>query len=1024
MIFLEELREASRQDRGSSEENSESAQGQEPTAGGDEVARPDYQDSLEEDPLGENPRGPVENNPAFETIAALTDTPGTQPEEGNLTTNNDTPTPAEGGPTWRKRNNIFSRMWREISVVPTLTEDTIPILIRCFQEEDWNDWGDCEARDAVDFLKEWKQQAKEWKLSPGTAEKLIKEFGSCRDDKKKVRNTLHQMAAKVKEAYPPERVHGTNAETNMRAHLVQTAATKTEKDRMEALNTEMKMVKDRHDLTPVIEALGKVKDLAPGENLRGQSTETTDRLRMEATLTDAISALVPAVNMVTKSPITSRSIILFAILASAGAVLRDPGDTMMIKNVKIGLHEDETGGRLLSVIWQKEDMEFIQNTEFTDYTDFTKVEARLENLIKNLTFNGDPQMKHEENEEELTKRHCDCVLTTSFPRQNTNRTWVMPHEEVYGSLCHTNDQPSRNKYRVTVRATEQGPECTITPTNETRNRIEEAYQSPSKDLVNALNHNRRHPCITKGGYNLNRIPRSAVMTKKTETLIECILHCTFRHTCTSWMFHDTTRTCWILSITRKYQFAETKEDRARIYTGQRACTPCGLAAKIELPANDRDIWENRCSLTLNAGEENPLKCPCDAIKTYKNNLGRLKAAAMRNGNNNIKEPVNRSIKKDLPKAFQNLLRGPNKIRTGAFLSKLISKGNDIVTRNPSMVVQGMKYAGDIFGLLSDAAKLTAEITNQHNTNRNHNERTKTNRVWFKKTGEIENLLEGRLQTNGAIRRALSVMEETLATATTQKQLALQETATTDPRQMDRGSPAIQIGADWGDTTSKTTLTQIGTNNTRTAATVCPVPTDLDRDLQESPALEGEVDPAITSPEEEWKTDCMHQMEAGEPYLTRCNPGGNPRAWRQTWSTKIETKEGQLSLVRLAPTTPHPTSYTMECNNGPIKITTRGILVILMEVGCEIRTPNGRQLIKKEVTQSKAMANYWILYNKNLNWDYTNDQITDVWHSTAIAIILILMAIEAVRQSVRRYRQTQRRSTGNPQQGSPREPRSN
>ena len=336
----------------------------------------------------------------------------------------------------------------------------------------------------------------------------------------------------------------------------------------------------------------------------------------------------------------------------------------------------------------------------------------------------------------------------------------------------------------------------------------------------------------------------------------------------------------------------------------------------------------------------------------------------------------------------------------------------------------MKYAGDIFKLFSDAVKLTAEITKRFNSKENHNGSTTTKRVWFKRTGEIENLLEGKLQTNGAIRRALSVLEETLATATTQKHLALQGTTTTNPGQVDKGYPAIQIGADWGDTTSKTTLTPIGTNNTRATATICPVPTDLDRDLQESPALEGEIDPATTTTEGKWRTDCMHQMGAGEPYLTKCNPGGNPKAWRQTWSTEIETKEGRLIMVRLAPNTPDPTTYIMECNNGPIKITTRGILVILMEIGCEIRTTNGRQLIKKEITQRTAMTNYWILYNTNLNWDYTKDQITDIWHSTAIAIILIMMAIEAVRQAVRRYRQTPRNSTENPQQGSPREQRSN
>ena len=75
-IFREELKETSRLERGSSEESSESANGREPSEGSDEVAQTECLDSPKEDPPGDDhSRGAVEENPNYQMLEDITNTP-------------------------------------------------------------------------------------------------------------------------------------------------------------------------------------------------------------------------------------------------------------------------------------------------------------------------------------------------------------------------------------------------------------------------------------------------------------------------------------------------------------------------------------------------------------------------------------------------------------------------------------------------------------------------------------------------------------------------------------------------------------------------------------------------------------------------------------------------------------------------------------------------------------------------------------------------------------------------------------
>ena len=293
MIFLEELREASRQDRGSSEESSESAQGREPTAGGNEVARPDCLDSLEEDLREDNPQGSVEDNPNFQAIAAHPDTQGTQgvhPPEGVQTNKDNTLQSVERKRTWQERDNIFSRTWREITVAGmSPNEESMKYLGECLKDQEWGDWGDSENNDVNDFMQEWARILVEWKLSPRAVETLLRAIGKGKDSRNKNRMILLDMARKVRKAY-----HTNQASNKTKAAEVQGTMTENEKARIEKLNEELRTVNELPNMTVLEETWEKIRKLTPGETLRDQSTDPKEIWRIRGSLMEAITKMTPA----------------------------------------------------------------------------------------------------------------------------------------------------------------------------------------------------------------------------------------------------------------------------------------------------------------------------------------------------------------------------------------------------------------------------------------------------------------------------------------------------------------------------------------------------------------------------------------------------------------------------------------------------------------------------------------------------------------------------------------------------------
>ena len=988
-------------------------------AGGEDTSQGDPKDGLEPTP----PREPVENHPEFQKFQGMA-----QVQNGNgaggpeLTGGNDPQPPEKERSETVKGKNVLDKIMTMVQDMlngPT-DEESLKALATYIKHQDWSTYDKVPREKRRAFMEEWKKEIKEWKLSPQRAATLASELEKDWDSNGNQGWTIRQMGTNVKEVYPvdPTTQGGNRSKSRENAP----ATILSEEDRIYKMSGELKTVQNRPDQGPHAKAWKEIMSLEPGREPKRQATEVEERSRIMNTIQRATDILIPAVIMITKPPITSQIITILTILTiPACGMLTEPGDTMKIKDIRASLHEDETGQRLLSIIWKKEDVEFNHHTEFSDYSDFAEMEVRLENLTDALKASGRGQANSESMGDKLTRRHCDCVLSTDYPSQETNKTWVMPHEETYGSMCTVANPFQTNKYEVTVRATEQGPECTISPTNETKHKIEEANKTPSEDLVQTLNQNRRHPCITRGAYNLNRIPRGAITTKTTEKLIECILHCTFSSTCTSWMFHETRKTCWILSIARKYQFAEATEPWTKLYTGQRSCTPCGLAAKIELPDNDHNMWEDRCTLTLDTNTENPLKCPCDPTATYRENIDKLETAIVKNKRNSIREAVYQNVRAKLTDAIAKAMEGPAKAKVGAYLTKLMSVKPEDIKKAPRKILQGIEPSGDLMRLLSKAIELTAEVARKYKRTTQKKTTTTTNQAAHGKKGQIEALLKGELQTKGAILKALTLMEELITTAGTQKQLAMkgsENIGTTNPGE---DKATIRISADWGNQLSITTLTPITQGKSRTAATICPIPMSLDKDLKEGPALEGELDPTMIKQEENWKKNCMQQIVRGDQWLKDCNPGGQPQDWRTVWKTGIPTETGALSVVRITSRYKEKKTYIMDCNGKLSTVTAQGTTVLLVEAGCEMKTSKGEQFTGEHMGHGSKGATYWILYQAKLEWEYTQEQKTDIWHTTAIALILLVIAADTGRRWMMKHCKTST-PTPNPQQGSPREPR--
>ena len=971
------------------------------------------QDEVDNPPESNHPRGPIQYNPCYVALEKLAKTPAHDNQAMEPTEQPAHHTPKENKKTWKERKNLFQRLWRHVSDAGSSPdEETLSWLTKLITDEDWQDRGDTEDADAEKFMEEWSAKVRAWQLTQKSADMLIKGIGN-KDSKHKPQMILHKMGKVVEKMYSAHQPIGKGKGDN---------TAKSYRDTMIKMNREILSVQNRPEFSPMQEAWDKMKGLTPGEALRGQSTDTNERLRIEEAINGAIATLVPAVNMLTKSSITSQIMIILAILAVANGTLLNPGDTMEVAGITAGLHRDETGQRLLSILWEKEAVRVEHDTKRTDFSGFSELEERMETLTRGLDGEYNATVDTSAQLDKMTRRHCDCVLDSNYPSLETNRTWVLPHEESYGEMCSVGRKTPQNLYEVTVRDTEQGPECMISPTKETRTKIAEEYNAPSSDLVATLNRNRMHPCITKGGYNLNKIPRGEVATKKTQTLIECILHCTFSTTCTDWMFHEKTNRCWVLSISRKYQFAETREHGVQIYTGQRSCTPCGLAAKIELPRNNRDMWENMCTLTLDTTEENPLKCPCDATATYRSNLNKLKASVARNNRNNIRKTTHRTVLADLTLAIGTALKGPGNNQAWSRMTKLITHTGSMLTRDPPKILQTLDPSGGLTSLFSKAVKMTITIVNRERKNPKQSAPKPTSKVGRKELRELDSLLAGKLQTNRAIRRGLELLENTLETAGRRKQMAFQGPQREAPGSPATGIPAIEIAADWGGEITRTSLTPIGLGNTTTTATICPVPTTSNENYKEGPALQGELDPTTNNQEAQWKENCLDQITQHSPTLVDCNPGGQPKDWREVLEMRIPTKSGPLTLVRLAPKRPQRTLYIMDCNERLNTISATGVIVALMEAGCQIRTEEGEKIVPRTPKQGTNKASYWILHKTTIEWEYTQEQLADIWHSVLIAISLLIMAAEAVNRATKRCRRNAEPAAANPQQGSPRDAR--
>ena len=290
-MFLEDLNQTRRLERGSSEESSESANGREPSEGSDEVAQTECLDSPKQDPQGDDhPQGAVEENP----MLLVEDTQTAR----NLKQLEGPPT-TEAGPkrTWKERENLYRKIWQYIEDLGCSPQEELLLhFVDVLKEEDWKNRGDCEEGDVDGFMQEWARRAAEWKLPPQAAETFIKAIGKGKDSKNNTVMLLLEMKRRVKQAYSTNQ-----ASTKTKPSEVEETTAKSKIARIEKLNEELRTVRDPPNITILEETWKKIRKLVPGEILRDQPTDPTETRRIGESLREEITKMTPAALVILES---------------------------------------------------------------------------------------------------------------------------------------------------------------------------------------------------------------------------------------------------------------------------------------------------------------------------------------------------------------------------------------------------------------------------------------------------------------------------------------------------------------------------------------------------------------------------------------------------------------------------------------------------------------------------------------------------------------------------------------------------
>ena len=902
----------------------------------------------------------------------------------------------EATPTTNAKNicNEVINDFNGLSKTPT--GEDLNFLVGCIKDKDWG--SDHSQKDTQEMLDAWKATLANWNLDEERKNTLVQAFGNCEDNKKTKRTALRSMKTLVTRETPQD--------------------PKTSVSWAETMNKDLTLIPNTHEHRGVQEGLIRemcktweaIDKIEPGARLRGQSTETAERISIKGDLERYTKKLRPLVNITIHPSFMSSFIIMATMLATAQGLLARPGDTQTELDTTARLHVDETGAMMLSLEWEEQTLDITYQTRVTNFEQISDLEEDVAALAKALGPGiNNKDVKHPK--EPIARRHCDCILETEYPTDKANNTWLVPHEEDQGHLCRTDGDPEQ-KYEVTVRITHQGPECAIRPTNKTRNKISGAYGGTGQELVKTLNHNRRHPCVTNGGYNLNKIPRTEIATRSVESLIECILHCMFRKACTNWMFHEKQGKCWLLSINRKYPFEEVHRNDTKIYTGERACTPCGLTADIKLPNNDRDMWEDKCALTLDPKRENPLKCPCDTEATYRNNAKYLSLLYNKTKENNIRRVPGITLQSagDVVKNMFNLA-GPTVFKQ---LRRTLQdrgnpmKGMDLLEWATTLAIDQPTKA-----LLNKALSATAKLTPGNPTD--IQDRTTTLTTPNRITDQAWKLLRGQLQTNSAIRKALENVDDAITSASTQKHMQSTGTEQRRPDDTMTTETGIMISLDWGDKITRTKLNPIRRANKTTQVTVCPIPTSITGDNKEAQTLEGNL--LVPGQKSARVTKCAKEIQNGMAYLQNCSPGYPPRPRRPVWTSTIETKNNKATLARI--TTPGgPQTLWFDCTKSKNAILNKGVLIVIILPDCAIVAPKGNTIVAKGRHNRDSPKGYRILYNEEQTWEFTEDQWVDIYQSIILAAIMICIVVESARRVTKKCKRHTDTETHNPQRGSP------
>ena len=702
------------------------------------------------------------------------------------------------------------------------------------------------------------------------------------------------------------------------------------------------------------------------------------------------------------------------------AKLVNPGDTATLDDIRLMLHEDQTGNKMISATVTKPAIAYAYAIQSLDLSRAADAETKLQQLLSDLTSESPHHSQLEQKPAKFastnanTKQACDCHLSTRIPTttDKTTKVWVTNHREIPHPGCKSTIH--LDKYETSTTQSAEGTTCTINPTPQTRVTDILPYQTlDTTRLAEITDNDAKTPCITYGGFNLNKIPPHKIRTAKATNLIHCQAICHFDSDCSDWMYQASPKpNCWLLDLgQQRYRFTRDQDTDPDIYTGDADCLPCHINRRIQIRRqNGWDEAKTVCTLKWNGRPSANMSCPCDTAQTYQDAWPQMAKIDLKARTNSIRPSQTPHNNKNINPNIATILRslsapGRHLPQLQNILTRTLGAANFLRKTNPQIYNQLEKIEpiAQIRRLLQPAYAVTTAVVEAAQLRRPHVRNTRTTNTTDRTT--ITALFDGKLQTkkeiDTALKRLDAFLEETdlknkryysTPTEIQDERSGLHDVRTKIPPK----AKALIMTANQGTKTSKIAIFPIETGATTTQTTIIPLPTHTGADQTEPYSPQGTIDIAKHEPNTPRSVPailmCAMQLAQAISQPTACNIPGPPRRLQNLTVHLAHGQNKTLRLARFCSPGQSETTIQITCNSKLHILRITGTTLLAIPMACAVSDVQGQEIIPNHPGKHYPEETYHILYSGALTRYAREWNEQDTTHITLATAIIILISL--------------------------------